>query len=90
MGKEQVPETRDKRQKPGRKEALCENQNDGKEAEVRARIRELERMGFEKVFIPAGALREEILRKYPGIEVVGLRTLSQVLRNVFGDIKPVF
>ncbi len=44
MGKEQVPETRDKRQKPGRKEALCENQNDGKEAEVRARIRELERL----------------------------------------------
>lgn len=58
--------------------------------QLESRIRELERMGFEKVFIPAGALREEILRKYPGIEVIGLRTLSQVLRNVFGDIKPVF
>ena len=58
--------------------------------QMESRIRELQRMGFRRVYIPAGALRREVQDKYQDIEIKALRTLSQVLRDVFGDIKPVF
>ena len=58
--------------------------------QIELRIRELERMGFARVFIPEGSMRAEVVKKYPGIQIVQVRTLIQVMRDVFGDIKPVF
>lgn len=54
------------------------------------RIRELDRMGFRRAYIPAGSLKEETAERYSNVEILQLRTLSQVMRQVFGDIKQAF
>jgi len=48
-----------------------------------ARIRELGRLGFEKVYIPYGALRGIKNTKAFGIEIVGKKYISQVIGDVF-------
>lgn len=48
---------------------------------MESRIKELDRMGFEKVFIPAGGMREINLEN---IKVVEAKLLSQLLKDVFG------
>lgn len=48
---------------------------------MESRIKELDRMGFEKVFIPAGGMREINLEN---IQVVEAKFLSQLLKDVFG------
>ena len=47
---------------------------------VESRIKELDRMGFEKVFVPAGGIREGHLEN---IEVVEVRFLSQLMTMLF-------
>ncbi len=54
---------------------------------IELRIRELDRMGFRNVFLPAGSLKPEAERKYPGLKLFQLRTLMQVIRGVFGDVR---
>ena len=48
---------------------------------MEGRIKELDRMGFEKVFVPAGGIREGHLEN---IEVVEVRFLSQLMSMLFG------
>ena len=48
---------------------------------MESRVKELDRMGFEKVFIPAGGMREVPLEK---IEVVEMKFLSQLIKVLFG------
>ena len=48
---------------------------------METRVKELDRMGFEKVFIPAGGMRGITLEN---AEVVEMRSLSQLLSAVFG------
>lgn len=48
---------------------------------MESRVKELDRMGFEKVFIPAGGMREINLEN---IQVVEAKFLSQLLKDVFG------
>lgn len=48
---------------------------------MESRIRELDRMGFAKVFIPVGGMRETSLEH---IEVIEVKFLSQILGMVFG------
>lgn len=48
---------------------------------MEARVRELDRMGFSRVFIPRGGLRGSVPEK---TEVVECRFLSELLRGVFG------
>ena len=57
---------------------------------IELRVRELERMGFKRVYLPAGSLKEETVARYAGVEILQMRTLSQVIRHVYGDIKAVF
>ena len=47
---------------------------------MESRIKELDRMGFEKVFVPAGGIREGHLEN---IEVVEVRFLSQLMSMLF-------
>lgn len=46
-----------------------------------SRVKELDRMGFAKVFIPAGGMRQIPLER---MEVVEVKSLSQLLGMVFG------
>lgn len=48
---------------------------------MESRVKELDRMGFEKVFIPARGMREINLEN---IQVVEAKFLSQLLKDVFG------
>ena len=48
---------------------------------MESRIKELDRMGFEKVFVPAGGIRDTHLEH---IEVVEVKFLSQLLSMLFG------
>lgn len=48
---------------------------------MESRVKELDRMGFEKVFIPVGGMREINLEN---IQVVEAKFLSQLLKDVFG------
>ena len=48
---------------------------------MESRVKELDRMGCEKVFIPAGGMREINLEN---IQVVEAKFLSQLLKDVFG------
>ncbi|MGN0135134.1 DNA repair protein RadA [Anaerotignum sp.] len=47
---------------------------------MESRVKELDRMGFEKVFIPAGGMRNIPLEN---IQVVEVKFLSQLLKDVF-------
>lgn len=49
---------------------------------LEARIRELERMGFQKVYVAKNALKDSAAIK--NMKVVPLNTLSEVIRAVFG------
>ncbi len=48
---------------------------------METRVKELDRMGFSRVFIPKGGLRGGVPEK---IEVVECRFLSELLKGVFG------
>ncbi len=48
---------------------------------METRVKELDRMGFSRVFIPKGGLRNGAPEK---IEVVECRFLSELLKGVFG------
>ncbi|MBR4015716.1 MAG: DNA repair protein RadA [Anaerotignum sp.] len=48
---------------------------------MESRVKELDRMGFAKVFIPAGGMRQIPLER---MEVVEVKSLSQLLGMVFG------
>lgn len=48
---------------------------------MESRVKELDRMGFEKVFIPSGGMREINLEN---ILVVEVKFLSQLLKDIFG------
>ena len=48
---------------------------------METRVKELDRMGFEKVFIPIGGIRETNLEN---IEVVEMKFLSQLIKVLFG------
>ena len=48
---------------------------------METRVKELDRMGFEKVFIPIGGMRETNLEN---IEVVEMKFLSQLIKVLFG------
>jgi DNA repair protein RadA/Sms len=49
---------------------------------LETRIRELERMGFNKVYIAKNALRQS--SSFEKIKVIACNTLSEVIENVFG------
>ncbi len=49
---------------------------------MEGRIRELDRMGFRKVYIPKDGLKGK--EKFDSIEVIRLRTLQEVINHVFG------
>lgn len=49
---------------------------------MEGRIRELDRMGFRKVYIPKGGLKEN--KEFNNIQVIELRTLQEVINHVFG------
>lgn len=48
---------------------------------MEARIRELDRMGFRKVYIPKNSLRKNV--QFENIKVVELNTLQEVINHVF-------
>ena len=48
---------------------------------LETRIKELDRMGFKKVYIPEGGLKSK--ERIENIEVVELRTLIEVIKDVF-------
>lgn len=48
---------------------------------MESRVKELDRMGFEKVFVPVGGIRETHLEK---IEVVEVKFLSKMMTMLFG------
>lgn len=50
-------------------------------SQIAARIQEAEKLGFRRIFIPEGNLQDDF--KNHKIEVIGARTLKQVLREVF-------
>lgn len=54
------------------------------------RVRELDRMGFRRVFLPYGSLRRESVTKFPNVEIFQLKTLSSVMQKIFGDLKKSF
>lgn len=49
------------------------------------RIKELDRMGFKRVYIAKNAFTRAV--KFNNIEVIELKTLQQVINNVFGKVK---
>ena len=49
------------------------------------RIRELDRMGFEKVYIPMGSLNKKV--KFKNIKTVEKKSLQEVVWDVFGQIE---
>lgn len=49
------------------------------------RIRELDRMGFKKVYIAKNAFTRAV--KFNKIEVIQLKTLQEVINHVFGKVK---
>ena len=50
---------------------------------MEGRIKELDRMGFSRVYIPKGGLRGS--GKFENIEIIELRTLQEVINHVFGQ-----
>lgn len=48
---------------------------------MEGRIRELDRMGFRKVYIPKGGLKGN--KEFDNIQVIELRTLQEVINHVF-------
>lgn len=50
---------------------------------LEGRVRELDRMGFKKVYIPKDGLKQNI--HLERIEVIQLRTLQEVINSVFGQ-----
>ena len=52
---------------------------------LEARIRELDRMGFKKVYVAKNAFSRPV--KFNSIQVVELKTLSEVISHVFGKNK---
>lgn len=51
---------------------------------METRIKELDRLGFEKVYVAKEAI--SALPKFKNIEVIPCKTLLEVIRNVFGNI----
>lgn len=51
---------------------------------MESRIKELDRMGFEKVFVPVGGMRDTHLEH---IQVVEVKFLSQLMTSLFGKNK---
>jgi DNA repair protein RadA/Sms len=51
---------------------------------LEARIRELDRMGFKRVYVAKNAFSRPV--KFSNIKVVELKTLSEVITNVFGKL----
>ncbi|MGB4437775.1 MAG: DNA repair protein RadA [Sedimentibacter sp.] len=49
------------------------------------RIKELDRMGFKKVYVSKNAFSRPV--KFSNIQVVELKTLSEVINHVFGKLK---
>lgn len=49
------------------------------------RIRELDRMGFEKVYVPKGSLNKKA--EFKGVTVVEKKTVQEVIWDVFGQIE---
>jgi len=47
-------------------------------------VKELDRMHFEKVFVPVNSISKATLGKLTSIEVIGVRTLRDCLSKVFG------
>lgn len=52
---------------------------------LEARIRELDRMGFKKVYVPKNAFSRPV--KFENIKVIELKELREVVNHVFGRIK---
>lgn len=52
---------------------------------LEARIRELDRMGFKKVYVAKNAFSRPV--KFSNIKVIELKTLSEVVKHVFGSVK---
>ena len=47
---------------------------------METRVKELDRMGFDRVFIPAGGIRDA----HPeNLEIVEVKTLSQLIKMIF-------
>lgn len=53
-------------------------------------VREIGRMGFRHLVVPAGSLRQEIRQKLSGVYVSEMRTLSEVIRLILGDYQRHF
>lgn len=53
-------------------------------------VREIARMGFKRIVIPPGSIRKEIIENLKGIQILELRTLSEVIRTVLGDYRQEF
>ena len=49
------------------------------------RIKELDRMGFKRVYIAKNAFTRAV--KFNNIEVIEFKTLQEVINNVFGKVK---
>ena len=52
---------------------------------LEARIRELDRMGFKRVYVARNAFSRPV--KFNNIKVIELKTLSEVVKHVFGSVK---
>ena len=57
---------------------------------LEAMIREIGRMGFTRIIVPAESVRPEIRTKLGRTQIYELRTLTDVIRHVFGDYKRKF
>lgn len=57
---------------------------------LEAMIREIGRMGFKRIIVPPESVREETRRRLKETQIFEIRTLTEVLRLIFGDYKRKF
>lgn len=50
-------------------------------------IREIGRMGFKRIIVPAGSMKADFHHKILGTKICELRTVTEVIRMIFGDYK---
>ena len=53
-------------------------------------VREIGRMGFKRIIVPEGSLKSDYRNKISGTQIHELRTITEVIRMIFGDYKHSF
>ena len=53
-------------------------------------IREIGRMGFKRIIVPLDSVKTELRQKLSGVHICEVRTVTEVIRIIFGDYKRKF